>query len=266
MRIAVFTQDDPLFIRHALGPLLVRHVDKTVALYLSGTGKRKQGRLAEVFRYWRLFGLRDFCILLGRVLSAKWISFWHRRSGMFYPVTPRDIGDYFGLPVRSVRDFTADELVEELRENSVDLVVSVSYNWIFSQKLIDAVPLGIINTHNAPLPNYRGLMPAFWQLLHDESESAATVHRVVKEIDAGEVLGRAPVPIEKDDTWERLLIRSKKTSGELLGDVVDRIAESAAEGNTPSGEILNLKEGSYFSFPTAAEGRAFRQKRCFWGK
>ncbi len=266
MRIAIFTQDDPLFIRHALGPLLVRHADRTVALYLSGTGKRKQGRIAELFRYLRLFGLWDFSILVRRVLEAKWISFWHRRSGMFYPVTPRDLGDYFGLPVRYVKDYTTDELVEELRKDSVDLVVSVSYNWIFSQKLIDAVPLGIINTHNAPLPNYRGLMPAFWQLLHNESESAATVHRVVKEIDAGEVLGSAPVPVEKDDTWERLLIRSKKTSGELLSDVVDRIAEAAAENRTPPGEILNLKEGSYFSFPTAAEGRAFRKTRRFWGK
>lgn len=216
-------------------------------------------------RYLLLFGPAGFCTLILRLLRAKWRSWWHRYTAMYYPITPSDMADFCAIPIRRVKERSAEELAEELRNDGIDLIVSVSYNWIFSQKLIDAVPMGILNTHNAPLPNYRGLMPAFWQLLHGETESAATVHRVVKEIDAGEILGRVTVPIKPDDSWEALVIRSKKLSGWLLADVVEEFETCAEEGRQPLSETNPVGEGSYFSFPSAADGRTFRRHRKFWG-
>ena len=266
MRIAIFTQDDPLFVPHALGPLLIKHGHRTSALYLSGTGKRRQSRLAEIWRYVVLFGVFGFLRLVGKVIRARWLSHWHRYGGLNYPITPRDMADFCDIPVRHVRDMESAELTEELREEGVDLIVSVSYNWIFPKKLIETPPLGVINIHNAPLPHYRGLMPAFWQLLHDETQSAATIHQMVPEIDAGDILGWKDVPIVPEDTWESLVIRSKRISGELVSDVIDQFEACANEGRTLEGKPMDVGEGSYYSFPGFKDARAFRRKRRFWGR
>ena len=58
----------------------------------------------------------------------------------------------------------------------------------------------IVNIHPSLLPKYRGLDTHARALDAGDSVAGCSVHLVTEELDAGEVLGRTEVPIERGDT------------------------------------------------------------------
>jgi phosphoribosylglycinamide formyltransferase-1 len=58
----------------------------------------------------------------------------------------------------------------------------------------------IVNIHPSLLPKYRGLDTHARTIAAGDSVSGCSVHIVTEELDSGEVLGKAEVPIEPGDT------------------------------------------------------------------
>ena len=58
----------------------------------------------------------------------------------------------------------------------------------------------IVNIHPSLLPKYRGLDTHARAIAAGDKVSGCSVHLVTEELDAGEVLGQAEVPIEPGDT------------------------------------------------------------------
>ncbi|HEY4254340.1 MAG TPA: formyltransferase family protein [Roseomonas sp.] len=145
-------------------------------------------------------------------------------------------------------DLRADGGARTLLEFRPDIVVSARFSLIFPQRVIDAVPRGIINVHPGMLPGYRGLFAPFWQILHGEKELGCTVHMVDRGIDTGPVLGIARVPF---DPTRSLM---GHTAALYRGGV--RIAAGAASalarGLTPDA-ARQPTGGAYFHFPSAAD-------------
>jgi phosphoribosylglycinamide formyltransferase 1 len=65
----------------------------------------------------------------------------------------------------------------------------------------------ILNIHPSLLPKYRGLDTHARALAANDSVSGCSVHVVTEELDAGELLGQAEVPIEQEDTPATLELR-----------------------------------------------------------
>ena len=65
----------------------------------------------------------------------------------------------------------------------------------------------ILNIHPSLLPRHRGLHAWKKALEAGDKETGATVHHVVEEVDAGEIVAQQAVPIREDDTPESLLER-----------------------------------------------------------
>lgn len=65
----------------------------------------------------------------------------------------------------------------------------------------------ILNIHPSLLPKYRGLDTHSRALTAGDAISGCSVHVVTEELDAGDVLGQAEVPILPGDTPERLEAR-----------------------------------------------------------
>ena len=60
------------------------------------------------------------------------------------------------------------ESLEIIQNFKPDLLVSLAGNEIFKQPLFESAKYGVINLHSALLPKYRGLMPSFWVMRHNE--------------------------------------------------------------------------------------------------
>jgi methionyl-tRNA formyltransferase len=152
-------------------------------------------------------------------------------------------------------DANGEPFISFVRENRIDLVVSVSASQIFKRGILSAPTYGCINLHNAPLPHYRGMLPNFWQLYHREEQSVLTIHQMVEDLDKGEVLLRRPTSITDKMSLEELIRATKIRSARALWHLLDRFATGTVEV-TP----LPEEKGSYFSWPTREEAKELTRR------
>ena len=84
----------------------------------------------------------------------------------------------------------------------------------------------ILNIHPSLLPKYRGLDTHARAIEAGDTMGGCSVHVVTEELDAGEVLGRVEVPIDKDDTAaileERVLMAEHELYPKVLSEFVRR--------------------------------------------
>ncbi|HKX92384.1 MAG TPA: phosphoribosylglycinamide formyltransferase [Sphingomicrobium sp.] len=84
----------------------------------------------------------------------------------------------------------------------------------------------VLNIHPSLLPKYRGLDTHARAIAAGDSASGCSVHIVTEELDAGEVLGRAEVPILADDDAQsleqRVLAAEHRLYPQVLKEFVGR--------------------------------------------
>ncbi|MCI0597658.1 methionyl-tRNA formyltransferase [Candidatus Parcubacteria bacterium] len=124
-----------------------------------------------------------------------------------------------GLSVIAPEKHTAD-VVDDIKKIGATYALVVAYGKILPQSLIDAFPLGILNIHYSLLPKYRGASPVECALLHGDTVTGVAIQKMVKELDAGDILAIKEVPIEPHETARELRPRLVKLGAELLVDVL----------------------------------------------
>jgi phosphoribosylglycinamide formyltransferase-1 len=87
-----------------------------------------------------------------------------------------------------------------LDERSVGTVALAGFMRILSPWFVDEWRGRVLNIHPSLLPKYRGLDTHARAIQARDAVSGCSVHVVTEELDAGEVLGQAEVPIEPGDT------------------------------------------------------------------
>jgi len=129
------------------------------------------------------------------------------------------------------RPSSGEEWNALLAAHGVELVVLAGYLKLVPAEVIARWTGRIINVHPALLPAFGG--PGMYGMnVHravlesGARESGASVHLVTEEYDRGAVLAQARVPVEPDDTPERLASRVLEAEHRLLPAVVRAAARA----------------------------------------
>ncbi|MBX9593112.1 MAG: hypothetical protein K2X46_02015 [Roseomonas sp.] len=141
-------------------------------------------------------------------------------------------------------DLKADGGARQLLDFRPDLVISARFSLIFPQRVIDAVPRGIINVHPGALPGYRGLFAPFWQILKREPVLGCTVHMVDRGIDTGPILGIARVPLDPSRSLMAHTAALYRGGVAIAAEAATTIAQGRMPAGTPQPE-----GGHYYRFP-----------------
>jgi len=134
-----------------------------------------------------------------------------------------------GIPVFQPENFREEETVQQLRDLQPDVVAVVAYGRILPQCVLDIVPGGFINIHASLLPQYRGSAPYQWAVLDGLTETGVSAQFMVRQMDAGDVVGVAKTPIGPDETAGELLERLAVLGGELLSDTLTKYKQNALQ-------------------------------------
>lgn len=94
-----------------------------------------------------------------------------------------------------------------LREAGAEIIALAGYMRLLSDEFVTEWRGRIINIHPSLLPNYKGLDTHARAIAAGDEEAGCSVHIVTEELDAGEVLGQARVPILPDDDADTLAAR-----------------------------------------------------------
>ena len=95
-------------------------------------------------------------------------------------------------------------LSEALHDHRVGTIALAGFMRILSPWFVDQWRGRVINIHPSLLPKYAGLDTHARALAARDTVSGCSVHLVTEDLDAGEVLGAAEVPIQVGDTAESL--------------------------------------------------------------
>lgn len=120
---------------------------------------------------------------------------------------------------------------------SADLGVVAAYGRILPESLLAIPRLGMINVHASLLPAYRGAAPVHRAVIAGESETGVTIMRVVRELDAGPMMAKAPRPIGPDETSVEVERALAELGAPLLVSVVEALA-AGSQTETPQDDRL----------------------------
>jgi len=114
-----------------------------------------------------------------------------------------DPGDDF----KKLADSAQDEIRGRLLVADVDLVILAGFMRVLKKPVLSAFEGRLLNIHPSLLPRHKGLEAWKQALDAGDKETGCTVHQVVAEVDAGEIVAQQAVPILEGDTPEDLLER-----------------------------------------------------------
>jgi phosphoribosylglycinamide formyltransferase 1 len=117
------------------------------------------------------------------------------------------------------------ELDAALRQAGVEIVCLAGFMRILSDGFARAWEGRLINIHPSLLPAYKGTQVHERVIEAGETQSGASVHFVVPELDAGPVIAQASVPVHPGDTSEMLAARVLEIEHKLYPEALQLLAE-----------------------------------------
>ncbi|MEA1928258.1 MAG: formyltransferase family protein, partial [Candidatus Auribacterota bacterium] len=204
--------------------------------------------------YLRFLGIKGFGYKALQVLK----QIFRRYSGLSRlsgpPASIVELASRHGLPLLRSSSPNKKVFREEVAGLSPDLIIS-SQGFLLKKGILSLAPLGCLNRHAALLPQYRGIYPIFWAMLHDEREIGVSVHFMNEKYDDGRIIVQEKINVEPDDTFFSLYGKVIEKTPDLFLESIRRIEEN----DIP--EISNRAEdGEYFSYPGTDDFRLFREK------
>ena len=120
------------------------------------------------------------------------------------------------------------ELDSALRARNIEIIALAGFMRVLTPFFVRAWAGRLINIHPSLLPKYPGTNTHARALDAGEIEHGCTVHLVVEQVDAGEILGQARMAVLPGDTPETLAARVLKLEHELYPRC---LAEFASNSN-----------------------------------
>jgi len=166
-----------------------------------------------------------------------------RPAGRGLKVTPSPVTRFAaqrGLPVLQYPSMRSDDALDGLCALQPDLLVVAAYGQILPQRILDVPRIAPLNVHASLLPAYRGAAPIAWAILRGETRTGISIMRIVRRLDAGDVLLQLPAEIRSDDTAATLHDRLRELGARGLLEALGLIRAGRA-AYTPQDE----REASY---------------------
>ena len=98
---------------------------------------------------------------------------------------------------------------------------------------------GVLNSHPGLLPECRGSASPAWSIYHD-IPIGSSCHFCSSDIDAGDLVGRREIDVEKGDTYQDVCYKTLITAATLMKEALEAYSEGRLhELRSPQGESLN---------------------------
>ncbi|HAT4999222.1 bifunctional UDP-4-amino-4-deoxy-L-arabinose formyltransferase/UDP-glucuronic acid oxidase ArnA [Serratia marcescens] len=165
------------------------------------------------------------------------------------------LGAELDLPVYAPEDVNHPLWVDRIRALQPDVIFSFYYRHMLSDEILSLAPQGGFNLHGSLLPRYRGRAPVNWALVNGETETGATLHKMVKRPDAGDIVGQQKVTIADSDTALTLHKKVLEAAQVVLKEQLPKL-----KNGTATFTRQDESQASYFGRRTAADGEILWHK------
>ena len=142
-----------------------------------------------------------------------------------------EIAQSYGIQIQSLnrKNFPNDHEFDNkisaiLKENRIEIICTAGYMKILTKEFVESWHNQIINMHPSLLPDYKGLNTHKRALDDGVQLAGCTTHIVESELDSGQILMQATVPVLGNDTEDTLATRVLKMEHIIFPETLKRIA------------------------------------------
>ena len=140
-----------------------------------------------------------------------------------------------------------NNLIDKIHQDSLDVLIVVSYGMKIPSRLLDTPRYGCINVHASLLPKYRGASPIQAAILAGDTITGISIMRMDENIDTGDVLLQTKCTIDNADTSDSLFTKLASLGAATLLEALANLAELSL---TPQ----NHSQSSYCKKITKQDG------------
>ena len=116
-----------------------------------------------------------------------------------------------------------EEFLVKLQDLNLDFMVVLAFAQFLGSKVLTAPKMGCFNIHTSLLPKYRGAAPIQYALLHGDKDTGVSIQKMVKKMDAGDIVHSHPLPIAPTENGGQLYTRLKYQAALAMNDLIHKI-------------------------------------------
>ncbi|MBQ3060489.1 MAG: hypothetical protein IJD16_09315 [Desulfovibrio sp.] len=115
------------------------------------------------------------------------------------------------------------QILDLVKEKSVDLIISVFYDKILSEDILKNLNKGAINLHMGDSEKYRGCYSTLHAIINEDTHAGVTLHYIDSGIDSGDIIKKVTWEINKSISGYELYFESLKIGIKMLEEELPNI-------------------------------------------
>jgi methionyl-tRNA formyltransferase len=112
---------------------------------------------------------------------------------------------------------------QDLLNLDYDILLTCAYGQIIPEKILETAKLAALNIHGSLLPKYRGAAPIQAAILNNESITGITLMYMIKQMDAGDMIFKSEIKINKFDNAGTLFLKLAKSAALNIVSWLDKV-------------------------------------------
>jgi methionyl-tRNA formyltransferase len=185
------------------------------------------------------------------------ISMPDRKAGRGYELKSPEVIEY--AKNNKINYFQTENINKEsdflanLETESIDFFVVLAFAQFLGTKLLELPALGCFNIHTSLLPKYRGAAPIQYALLNGDTETGVSIQKMVKKMDAGDIVHSYPIKASMTETGGQLYTRLKLQAALSLNIFIQDIIEDKVTYTVQDESLVSFaptlkREDGYLDF------------------
>lgn len=118
------------------------------------------------------------------------------------------------------------EFLKKLKDEHLDFVVVLAFAQFLGAEMLNMGRIGCFNIHTSILPKYRGAAPIQYALLNGDTETGVSIQKMVKKMDAGELVHFHNVSIAQTETGGQLYTKLKYQAALSMNDLIQKVLDN----------------------------------------
>ena len=147
-----------------------------------------------------------------------------------------------GIPVYQPLSLKTEEDFQQLAALNADLIIVVAYGMILTQAVLDLPKHGCINVHGSLLPRWRGAAPIQRALMAGDTQTGITIMKIVRKLDAGDMLCKKTLDIDDSDTSRELYGKLADLGASCLVEVLAQIENGTLQAEVQNEALVTYAE------------------------
>lgn len=160
-----------------------------------------------------------------------------------------------------------EDFLTKLQNLNLDFMVVLAFAQFLGSKVLNAPKMGCFNIHTSLLPKYRGAAPIQYALLHGDKDTGVSIQKMVKKMDAGDIVHSHPLLIASTENGGQLYTRLKFQAALAMNDLIHKILNNtispvAQDESKVSFAPTLKKEDGFLNFKESGKEKIINQIRA----